>query len=662
MKVIRTRTRTFALAALLVLPACRPDPAPARPLVLLVVEGLDHGVITRLIAAGGVPHLADLSQSSGVVQVISTPGAESASAAASLATGTNPGTHGVFDAIAPDPVTGQPLAATLQLRPSTRWFGSLWRGGAAYAPVRDGAAFWTTLGAAGLTTRVLFMPGTFPPERVPAGTLISGTPLPDWGGGWGTGYTWLASDVTPQEVGFTRYGGRVERLSFNRNIAHATLVGLRAPERIEIPLSVRWSPEERSANLTIGDQSVHLNEGQRSRWIPITARVSLFTRVAGLARLHLVKAGNDVQVYVSPIQWHPGNPPSAISSPSGAASTLLARLGPFRTLAWPEAAWPLADGRVTEDTFVLSQEETFDDRAAALLNQAESAGWSLLVGGIETLEATSRMPVRSSAVSAIGAQRTPGAEVAVSRAYARLDTLVGELRRRLSATADFAIVSPHGLAPARQVIDLNRWLAERGWLVWREPPSPVTLAALADPSAWTDTIDWAKTSVRNVGSGHLYLNVRGRDPQGVVEPGAAYDALVADLRDRLGRLVDPVSGERLVARVRMGREAFPGARTLEGPDLVVTFAPGVRLSWDSMLGGSAADVVAPNTERWEAEHAAIDEARVPGVWISSVPLGASTISIMDVAPTVLQYFGVSIPAAVEGRPQLRDIPSRTSRK
>jgi predicted AlkP superfamily phosphohydrolase/phosphomutase len=646
----------------LLVTACRPQPAPARQLVLLVVEGLDHSTVTRLIAAGRVPHLANLSQSSGVVQVISTPGAESASAAASLATGTNPGIHGVFDAIAPDPATGRPLAATLQLRPSARWFGSVWRGGAAYAPVRDGASFWTTLGDAGLTTQVLFIPGTFPPERVPAGTLVSGTPLPDWGGGWGTGYTWLASDVTPQEIGFTRYGGRVERLSFNRNIAHATLVGLRAPERVEIPLSVRWSPEERSANVTIGDQSVHLNEGQRSRWIPITARVSLVTRVEGLARIHLVKAGNDVQVYVSPIQWHPGNPPSAISSPPGAASTLLARLGPFRTLAWPEAAWPLADGRVTEDTFVLSQEETFDDRAAALLNQAESAGWSLLVGGIETLEATSRMPVRSGAVSAITAQGTPGADDAVTRAYARLDTLVGELRSRLPATADLAIVSPHGLAPARQVIDLNRWLADHGWLVWREPPAPVTLAALADPAAWTDTIDWAKTSVRNIGSGHLYVNLRGRDAQGVVEPGPTYDALVADLRDRLGSLVDPVSGERLVSRVRTAREAYAGPHTSQGPDLVVTFAPGARLSWDSMLGGTAASAVAPNTERWEAEHAAIDEARVPGVWMSSVPLGASTISIMDVAPTVLQYFGVSIPAGVEGRPQLRDIPSSTSRK
>ena len=106
---------------------------------------------------------------------------------------------------------------------------------------------------------------------------------------------------------------------------------------------------------------MHLNEGQRSRWIPITARVSLVKQVQGLVRAHLVKAGNDVQVYVSPVQWHPGGPPSAISSPPRAASTLLARLGLFRTLAWPEAAWAWADGRVTEDTFVLSQEETFDD-------------------------------------------------------------------------------------------------------------------------------------------------------------------------------------------------------------------------------------------------------------------------------------------------------------
>jgi predicted AlkP superfamily phosphohydrolase/phosphomutase len=631
--------------------------------MLLVVEGLDHGAVTRLIAEGRVPHLARLSQRSGVVQVISTPGAESASAAASLATGTNPGSHGVFDAIAPEPASGRPRAATLQLRSSARWFGSLWREGAAYVPVRHGSPFWTTLGEAGLATQVLFVPGTFPPEQVPEGTLVSGTPLPDWGGGWGTGYTWLASDVTPQEIGYTRFGGRVERLSFNRNVAHATLVGLRAPERVEIPLSVRWSPEERSANVSIGDQSVHLNEGQRSRWIPITARVSLATRVEGLVRVHLVKAGNDVQVYVSPIQWHPGAPPSIISSPSRAASTLLARLGPFRTLAWPEAAWALADGRVTEDAFALSQEETFDDRAAALLNQAESAGWSLLVAGIETVDATSRLPVRSASMSAGTVQGAAGrTDDAVTRAYVRLDTLVGEVRGRLPATADLAIVSPHGIAPARQVIDLNRWLADQGWLVWREPPARVTLAALADPAAWADTIDWAKTSMRNVGSGHLYVNLQGRYPHGVVEPGPAYDALVANVREQLGRLVDPFSGERLVTRVRARAEAYAGPHVHEGPDLVVTFAPGVRLSWDSILGGTAAGVIAPNTERWEAEHAAIDEARVPGVWISSVPLGASSISIMDVAPTVLQYFGVSSPGGVEGRAQLRDIPSSTSRK
>ena len=166
--IVLKRTSAFALAGLLLLAtACRPQPSPARQLVLLVVEGLDHGMVTRLIAEGRVPHLARLSEGSGVVPVISAPGAESASAAASLATGTNPGTHGVFDAIAPDPATGRPRAATLHLRPSARWLGTVWREGAAYAPVRDGAPFWTTLGEAGLSTQYSSCRAPFRPSACP---------------------------------------------------------------------------------------------------------------------------------------------------------------------------------------------------------------------------------------------------------------------------------------------------------------------------------------------------------------------------------------------------------------------------------------------------------------------------------------------------------------
>lgn len=655
--------RLALLALLLAAAACRAAPTPSRQLVLLAVDGLDHGILSRLIAERRLPHLGDLARRSGVVRVTSTPGAEPASAWASFATGSNPGVHGVFDAVAPDPSTGAPRAATLVLRPSSRWFGTMWREGAAYAVARRGTAFWSTLGEAGIASRLLFVPGTFPPEPVPSGTMVSGTPLPDWGGGWGTGYTWLASNLPAGDEGFTRHGGRQVRLAFNRRTAHATLLGLRAPETIEVPFSVTWSPEDRSANITVGDSTAHLNEGQQSRWLSIGARVSFLTRVQGLVRVHLVEAGNDVRVYVSAIQWHPAAPPSPIASPPGAATTLLARLGPFRTLAWPESGWALADGRIERDAFVAAHADTFDDRAAALLSEAESTGWQLLIAGIETLDSVSRLRWLSSGAATGSDFANPsGIPGALIAAYEQLDRLVGDLRKRLPADADVALVSPHGVAPVRRFVDLNRWLTERGWLAWRHPPPPVTLAALADPAIWPDAVDWSRTAARAVGAGHIYLSPDRRQSRSALDGDADEAARLAALQQALMELSDPISGRQVVARVRSGHDAYPRGRLEEVPDLVVTFAAGYGGSLDSMLGGMAPQVVSPNDERWRAGAAAIDEQSVPGVWLSTIPLQADAISVLDIAPTVAEYFGTANVAAVEGRSQLRDKPSSTSRR
>jgi len=642
----------LALAAL----ACgSPPSATDRKLIVLAVEGLDPELTERLIQAGRVPHLAELARGRGVVRVMPTPGADASSAWASFATGTNPGKHGIFDLVMPDPVTGRPSAKPLAHKASARWPGGWWSEGAAYRTVRVGDPFWTRLGRADIRTAVLFVPGTFPPEPIPLGTSIAGTPLPDWAGGPGSGYTWLASDAAPGQVGPTRYGGRVERLAFSRNVAYATLVGIREPERVDLPLTVTWNPEARSANIEVGGASVHLAEGQQSRWLEVGVRLNPITSVRGLVRLHLVKAGNDVQLYVSPIQWHPDQPPSAMSYPPGAASTLFDRLGEYRTLAWPEASWALADGYLSDEQFLAAQDETFTDRAAALMNRVESGDWDLIVAGLECLDTTTRLMWRTidpghAAYDPAVAARFGGA---IEQHYVKLDELVGQLRARLPADADLVLVSAYGAYTARHLVDLNRWLTDAGLLQWTAPPAAVTLASLADSSLWQDSVDWARTSARAMGAGRIYLNVRGRDPRGVVEPGAPYDALVARLRERLETLTDPISGRRVVARVRTAAEAYSGPLTQDAPDLVVTFSPGYRASFDSMLGGMAAAAIAPNTERWSAEHASVDEAAVPGVWLSTIPLSGDTISVMDVSATVLQYFGRPVPPDADGGSRLR---------
>jgi predicted AlkP superfamily phosphohydrolase/phosphomutase len=643
------RSLCLAAAVLATVACTNPPGTTTRKLVVLAVDGMDPEITERLIREGRTPHLAELARQSGVVRVTSTPGAESASAWASFATGVNAGRHGVFDLVAPEPATERPVAATLAPRASERWMGRWWSEGAAYRTVVGAEAFWTRLGRAGVRAHVLFVPGTFPPEPIAGGTLIAGTPLPDWSGGFGSGYTWLASDVSADQVGYTRYGGRVERLTFSGYTARATLVGIRVPERVDLPITIAWNPEARSANIDIADASVYLAEGQRSRWLDISVRLNLLTRIKGLVQVHLVKAGNDVQVYVSPVQWHPAGPPSATSAPASAARRLFDRLGTYRTLAWPEAGWALADGWLSEEAFLAAQDETFSDRAEALLNRVDSADWHLIVAGIESLETTGRLFWRfiDPGHAAHDSTLVPKFGGAIEQLYVRLDELVGQVRARLPEGAGLAVVSPYGLYTARHVVDLNRWLEAEGLLAWRTPPRPVTLAALADSTLWDDAVDWTRTSARAMGSGHVYVNLRGRDPAGVVEPGETYEALLVRLRQRLELLTDPVSGRRVVARVRVGRELYHGPHVASAPDLVVTFSPGYRGSWDTLLGGASAEAIAPNLDRWSAEHASVDEQTVPGIWLSTGPVSAPAISLLDVGPTILDYFGEAV-AGLDG--------------
>ena len=212
-------------------------------------------------------------------------------------------------------------------------------------------------------------------------------------------------------------------------------------------------------------------------------------------------------------------------------------------------------------------------------------------------------------------------------------------------------------------MDLNRWLADRdGWPGGASPP-PVTLAALAEPAAWADTIDWSRSAARAVGAGHIYVNLRGRDPHGMVEPGAAVRRAGGAHARGIGAAHGP--GDRASG---WWRACGPRARRMQarGPRrLPISWSrsrPALPGRGTRMLGGMAAHAVAPNEGRWRAEHATVDERSVPGVWLSSMPLTGETMSVMDVAPTVLQYFGAAATAVIEGRGQLRDSPSSTSRR
>ena len=80
---------------------------------------------------------------------------------------------------------------------------------------------------------------------------------------------------------------------------------------------------------------------------------------------------------------------------------------------------------------------------------------------------------------------------------------------------------------------------------------------------------------------------------------------------------------------------------------------GYRVSWQTTLGGSPQGIVYPNMKKWSGDHGGYDFATTAGVLISNRPIaqrGASGLSIIDIAPTVLKYFGLPIPGDIDGKP------------
>jgi len=146
----------------------------------------------------------------------------------------------------------------------------------------------------------------------------------------------------------------------------------------------------------------------------------------------------------------------------------------------------------------------------------------------------------------------------------------------------------------------------------------------------------------------VYLNVRGREAQGIVPPGAEASALKRELAAKL-------SGLRDEARDRVAiREAWPSESLYTGPyldaapDLIIGFADGYRASWDAAVGKVAGPVFTDNLKAWSGDHC-IDPHVVPGVLFSNRQILAEDPGIEDMAPTALDLFGIQPPPYMEGK-------------
>jgi predicted AlkP superfamily phosphohydrolase/phosphomutase len=199
----------------------------------------------------------------------------------------------------------------------------------------------------------------------------------------------------------------------------------------------------------------------------------------------------------------------------------------------------------------------------------------------------------------------------------------------------------------RRGCNLNHWLCENGYLTLKEG---------ADGSSqWLRDVDWQKTRAYVVGLTGIFLNIRGREALGVVEPGAPAQALKRELIQRLRGLVDEETGARAINEVFETSAIHNGPYLDRGPDLIVGYNHGYRHSWDCTSGVITGPVFADNVKAWSADHC-VDPRLVPGILFCSRPIDEEDPALIDMAPTVLKVFGCEPPPYMEGRPLFRRNP------
>jgi predicted AlkP superfamily phosphohydrolase/phosphomutase len=651
-------------------------------LVILGFDGMDPRLVQRYMNEGRLPNMQKLAKQGGGVQTLATTHSpESPTAWASFATGVNAGKHNIYDFLVRDTGTYLPDLGMVTREPPRFILNYIPISRPNIKSIRGGTSFWVTAGRAGVRSSMLTVPVTYPPEEVPNGEMLSGLPLPDIRATMGTFY-YFGTDLSRYEEGDTEFGGILKRLVFDGDVARTELVGppnpivrqqlrtiraagplsesdklrvaeLEARADVRLPVTIHWNRQGKSATIDVGDSSIHLAEHEWSKWINLDFDINLLLRVHGMAQLYLINAGQELQLYVSPVNWRPDSPPAPMSYPRGFSADLYERLGPYRTLGWAEATWPLNEDRLDEKTFMDDLFRAFDDRAQVILQRVDAKQWDLLVGVIESTDRVQHMMWRLIDPQHPMYDKTLAAQFgdAIERVYRRCDDFVGEVMARVPEGTPILIVSDHGFHSFRQSVNLNTWLVQTGFMaIHGQTPGEKKLQDLFGGGTFWENVDWTHTKAYALGLGQVYLNLKGREAHGIIAPGEESKRLQDELVAQLLTMSDPKTGARIVDAVYKADDVYSGEFMKNASELQVGFADGYRVSWQSTLGGSPPGLVYPNMKKWSGDHGSFDYKSTPGTLISSRALTAgSDARIIDIAPTVLKYFGVPIPSDIDGR-------------
>ena len=266
-----------------------------------------------------------------------------------------------------------------------------------------------------------------------------------------------------------------------------------------------------------------------------------------------------------------------------------------------------------------------------------------------------------------------------------VDSTLGELCDDVGDDATVYMGSDHGFGPIEKFLCFNVWLIDEGLLVLKRDAMTLFKRALFRLGLTPDLayrsamkmglahlrlsvgvtnrsklmklanllmlslgdVDWSRTVAFSKGNyGQIFINLRGRDEHGIVEPGAEYETVMRQVIDKLRALVDPEAHQPLIGPIWRREDLYTGPHIDEAPD--IQFLP------SDMANKPLGTLDLTSNKFITPVYGNSGDHRMHGIMLGRGPelrRGARVegARIIDYAPTILHSFGVEVPSDMDGR-------------
>ena len=377
--------------------------------VILGFDSFDPDIFEKLAGQNELPNLARLMAEGGYsrLEVSSPPQTEVSWTC--IATGIDPGGHGIFDFVVRDAASYIPYISILPMKKSAL--------GETFIPPYTTKTFFEEAAEMGYPATALWWPAMFPARpELPVNTL-PGLGTPDIRGQLGVGTLFTSADETKKKSAVAK----LESTGANRytsTLNGPTVQGRSGATSATLPVTLEVL-DASSARITIADQKLTAKLGEWSDIFEIQFKAGTFFKIHAIARLILTHLGDTVRFYVLPLQIHPLHSTFHYASSPSFAKSLWKEVGPYLTLGWPQDTTGLEEDCITDDQFLALCDTIFERRKQIFFHLLGKFKEGVLASIFDDLDRVQHMFYHN---------RLDVAETW----YRKLDAFVGEVQARLN--------------------------------------------------------------------------------------------------------------------------------------------------------------------------------------------------------------------------------------